>query len=1418
MRVSQWRFCIRPSLCCGGAAIATLLAAGNAEAQVGNANVPLPNVLLLQDTSGSFEYMIDGNPPEKAGEGGTCSPGVASNPNRWGVAVEALTGNIQPFYSCAAMDRTQQGFVNQYSISTGAGGSLPPYDYNYYLPFHRPISQNGGVSCAYTPYALPGAAGGGVGLPPNGPMATSGTDCNGGPCTALGFPPDAIGTYPFETTGSFGGAAPVTGECAPAACAPANAETNNTQPSCTFVQAPNGAIDGAATLMRFGLMTFDNDPGTGTGSTPSVLSPIPANTTASAFDGQWSYFFGWNTGSTGATGWPAGCTGGPTTFFELGARNPAAPPWEGRLVTFPNQAADTTATVENNQLVQLAIAAMRPYGATPMSAMFDDAEEYLWQDPAGPQKSDLFVQGGCRQQFIIVLTDGAPNQDLGVTESLGTAGTCNGTVGGHAGKCPYQPAWQAAQSLFAGSDPLTGRAGQSVTTYVIGFAVSTNITPPIPPGGAPLANCSALAKSGTDYTVICAPDANGNPTIAPTQNAYACCMLQQIAAAGQGGTGQAYFADTPGDLNAALGAVLGQIAKQLAPQTLPTYSPSVSYGGASGQGLSSMFLSSFNGAVVPWRGDVQRQEIECQAGPSGLTPTPVAENTLFLGDDFNTNLQGVAPSARKFMTYQLPTPGTGAQVTIRPFLTAPDDGIPEFGQSGQEVGLSPGNITSMTNLATELSATNTSCENPVTHAYTIPAAGCANVGLNFAMAQISVVSQDTSTPSFDTLFQSRCPAVGSLCNPLGAILHSTPTYSLPPSALLRDDSFQSYATGIAALGVATAREPMLYVATIDGLLHAFDATIGLPGGSAIGTNNELWSFIPPGVFPNLISNYSAASNVLLDGTPVVKDIVWERDLGGTPLQWEQAWHTMLVAGFGLGGRGYYALDVTDPRNTNYTAVSNYSTFPSSCPSVACTGPHFQWQIASMNMPTSGAPTNQSELFGTTSATPAITTVFADPTTGGINPREIGIAILPGGSPGPPFVGPPCPRDLVANAGTYVPLTTYNQMDTNFTMRSSVRAWAKSCSGANSGVPGRSVTIVRIDTGDILAVFARPASSSPDVPTEIPLTKIIPTPFDSPMTGTPVVYPSDIGAIAQQVFIGDADGTMWRIDLTSTNPANWKAGLFFDSYNSITDIYNLTDSNHLAYDSQPISIPPMTTVDRQGNVTLQYATGDQTSYTANYTVPGSPNTTYQVINYVYSLKVTTTLPAGTTVSAMNWYLPLGTLPVRAGERVTGPMAVFDDTFYFATFIPPNPNAPSAPVCTGGTPNLYGYDYELPLAGCGSGPNEGNGATGCGGNPRDFLPTGIEPNPPDANGLPTVNVVIPGVSVAVTPTCTNTAAAATDPYTGGMHTAVSGTVPGTYSLMAQVAGKNTHTNAQNTVAHPLLAPNASTLVDSWATLAE
>src|SRR5688572_27356323 len=80
-------------------ALGTLLVAVRANAQVDIAP-PLPNVLLLVDTSGSMEFKTDGSQV-------TCNPGNSALTNersRWINVLEVLTGTFND-YSCESLDR-----------------------------------------------------------------------------------------------------------------------------------------------------------------------------------------------------------------------------------------------------------------------------------------------------------------------------------------------------------------------------------------------------------------------------------------------------------------------------------------------------------------------------------------------------------------------------------------------------------------------------------------------------------------------------------------------------------------------------------------------------------------------------------------------------------------------------------------------------------------------------------------------------------------------------------------------------------------------------------------------------------------------------------------------------------------------------------------------------------------------------------------------------------------------------------------------------------------------------------------------------------------------------------------------------------------------------------------------------------------
>jgi type IV pilus assembly protein PilY1 len=130
---------------------------------------------------------------------------------------------------------------------------------------------------------------------------------------------------------------------------------------------------------------------------------------------------------------------------------------------------------------------------------------------------------------------------------------------------------------------------------------------------------------------------------------------------------------------------------------------------------------------------------------------------------------------------------------------------------------------------------------------------------------------------------------------LGDIVNSQPLY-------VRKAAFSYNDTGYGAFAATVdSRTPMAYVAANDGMLHAFYATTDSQGGE------EAWAFIPRSVLPRLYkladSNYAQLHEYYVDGRPVRDDVF--DPFSGT-------WKTILVGGLNKGGRGYYALDITNP--------------------------------------------------------------------------------------------------------------------------------------------------------------------------------------------------------------------------------------------------------------------------------------------------------------------------------------------------------------------------------------------------------------------------------------------------------------------------------------------------------------------------
>jgi type IV pilus assembly protein PilY1 len=127
---------------------------------------------------------------------------------------------------------------------------------------------------------------------------------------------------------------------------------------------------------------------------------------------------------------------------------------------------------------------------------------------------------------------------------------------------------------------------------------------------------------------------------------------------------------------------------------------------------------------------------------------------------------------------------------------------------------------------------------------------------------------------------------------LGDIVDSQPVYVGAPSSPYSSTSYTNFKNTYAN------RTPIVYVGGNDGMLHAFNASTG----------NELFAFIPNGVYSNLTAltypTYNVNHQFYVDGSPQAADVQFT---SGT-----QPWHTLLQGGENDGGKTIYTLDVTNP--------------------------------------------------------------------------------------------------------------------------------------------------------------------------------------------------------------------------------------------------------------------------------------------------------------------------------------------------------------------------------------------------------------------------------------------------------------------------------------------------------------------------
>lgn len=325
---------------------------------------------------------------------------------------------------------------------------------------------------------------------------------------------------------------------------------------------------------------------------------------------------------------------------------------------------------------------------------------------------------------------------------------------------------------------------------------------------------------------------------------------------------------------------------------------------------------------------------------------------------------------------------------------------------------------------------------------------------------------------------------------LGAILNSSPVYVSYPSASYRNIWPAGSAESIAEINGEgygkyvmdnAEREGTIYVGANDGMLHAFSSPAPDCDFATDPTNptctygdggNERWAYVPRAVYANLgnlTDSRTFAFRPTADASPRTRDVYF----GGK-------WRTILVSGVGLGGRGVYALDISDQENFAASDVL--------------------WEFNADSAVNSNCKSNS----GSCQATDLGYTV-----------PQPNIARLANG------------KWVVLVPNGYFPDCSMATVPTG-EAETSVK---ERCKAIAAQAPSNYSALFVLDaqTGAMIAELKTPTNISG---------------VKSYGLGSVVVGDYENNQIDDVAFAGDLMGNLWRFDLTDANPANWKVTLAF----------------------------------------------------------------------------------------------------------------------------------------------------------------------------------------------------------------------------------------------------------------------------------
>ena len=807
----------------------------------------------------------------------------------------------------------------------------------------------------------------------------------------------------------------------------------------------------------------------------------------------------------------------------------------------------------------------------------------------------------------------------------------------------------------------------------------------------------------------------------PTEVAAVKALLDDIASVGD--TDEAYLVADRAELVSALSLILNEQNSGATSRTAPVQT------GLTPGLVQAQFISGFNvslDADDPWDGILERRRIECENG------VPVAQNVED-SDRFHLLLNDQAVAPANIEPWSSDTSVSfGAGFSRNLWTVLPSD---PADINAHLIGNGEDKLTDLSDDGIDVPA-DTGLE-----VRNVPAAEFSkSLSPEYFFGTGSI---DTSGRDDLVDWIHGVPGTDREDERLGDIYHSTPAIVGPLIDDLEDRSYNDWRLGLANQESPDSTEDLLagnswqlserprviYAATNDGIIHAFLAddyeSTAFTAGNNLQefdcANNkdagaELWGFIPPMFLDDLDDLLAAGSKQwFADGSIQVRNLYDVRAFsqddgsGGTedsPAGQTNVWRTVLFLSFRNGGQGMVALDVTNPCR-----------------------PEFLWQFTDPNL-------------GDTYGQPTAAQIFiedSDPTplgnSGGpvvFKPRQSrGVVVLPGGQG--VEGSSPC---TYTTSGPELPQGMDTATGSSITPRSDRRCWRGTTSSPPELRHGRSLYFIDLITGTLIREIGE------DV-------------FPAPLNGAVSVFRGDTGTVGSVAYTVDADGVLWRVDISSPDPDDWDAEALHDLYYAE------------AFDAaEPTYYPPALAIDTQGRIVILVGTG-------NIDVLDDATAVNKVVSITELLTFDSNGFVDTLEGRLNWEIELD-----PGEQMTGPLELFGGQVFFGAFKAGGGTAIDA--CPLGASRICGVSYLddptsagdlVPLLRDGLGA-----ATPC-----------LDDN--DVSDLS--NALLVGLQVTQQPVCTLTQDfTVTDPFTGASSTlampyATSGRE---FKLMAHLSGSS------------------------------